>query len=161
MKQELMTLNTTLEQNCIQFNEYYKQNDGLALGAPTSAIIAEIFIQYLEHTKIIEVLEEHHIVDYYRYVDDILIVYNTHLTNINNTLTDFNTLHPQIEFTMETEIDNKLNYLDLTIINKQDQLVFDIYPKRTTRDLTTHNDSCHLYEHKKSAIDFLVNRMNK
>jgi hypothetical protein len=29
--------------------EYYKQTDGLAMGAPTSAIIPETYIQYMEH----------------------------------------------------------------------------------------------------------------
>jgi hypothetical protein len=155
-------LNTVLEQSYTQFdNEYYEQNDGVAIGAPASAILAEIFIQHLEHTKIIDTLKKHYIIDYYRYVDDILIGYNTQLTDIQDTLAEFNTLHPKIQFTMETEIDNKINYLDLTIINKHDQLAFDIYRKPATTDLIIRNDSCHPYEHKRSAINFLVNRMNK
>jgi hypothetical protein len=52
-KYELLNLtNTILEQNYIQFNNhFYKQHDGLAMGAPTSAILAEIFIQFLEHPQ--------------------------------------------------------------------------------------------------------------
>jgi hypothetical protein len=65
------------------------------MGAPTSANIAKIFIQHLEHTKIIEILKEHHIIDYYRYVDYILIVCNVHTANIDNALTDFNMMHPR------------------------------------------------------------------
>jgi hypothetical protein len=121
----MILLNTRVEQNYIQFDsEYYKQNDGIAMGPPTYAILEEIFIQYLEHIKVIEVLNKHHTVDYYRYVEDILIVYNVHTTNIHDTLTDFNTIHSKIHFTMETETDSKLNYLDLTITNEQDQVVF-------------------------------------
>jgi hypothetical protein len=84
IKQELITLlNTTLDQNYIKFgNEYYKQNDGVAMRAPTSEILAEIFIQHLEHTKIAVTLRKHHIIDYYTYVNHILIVYNTRITNI-------------------------------------------------------------------------------
>jgi hypothetical protein len=103
-------------------NEYYQQTDGLAMGAPTSAIIAEIFIQQLEHTMIIEILRKHYIIDYYRYVDGILIIYNTHATHIDNTLADFNTIHPNIQFTIEKEIYNKLNYLDLTIVKYRTDL---------------------------------------
>jgi hypothetical protein len=44
------------------------------MGAPASASQAEIFIQYLEHTNIFSILKKHNIVDYYRYVDDILII---------------------------------------------------------------------------------------
>jgi hypothetical protein len=126
IEQTPIKINTTLNQNYIQFdNEYYRQNDGLAMGAPTSAVITEIFIQHLEHTKIIEILKEHHFIDYYRYIDD--IDYNAHTTNIDNTLADFNIMHPRIQFTIEKETDNKLNYLDITIVNKKDQLMFDIY----------------------------------
>jgi hypothetical protein len=50
---------------------------------------------------------------------------------------------------METETDSKLNYLDLTIKNKQDQLLFYMYHKHTTTDPIIHDD-----------INYLVNRMN-
>jgi hypothetical protein len=44
-------LNTILEQNYLQLNnQFYKQYKGLAMGAPTSAILADTFLQYLEHT---------------------------------------------------------------------------------------------------------------
>jgi hypothetical protein len=55
------------------------------MGSPTSAVLAETFIQYLEHTKIIKILNKHPIIDYHRYVDDRLIIYNTDTTHIENT----------------------------------------------------------------------------
>jgi nucleoside-specific outer membrane channel protein Tsx len=97
------------------------------MGAPTSAILAETFIQYLEHTIIYQILNKHHIIDYYRYVDDILIVYNELHTNIENTLMDFNNVHPKINFTMEKETQNSINYLDLTIIKEVNKLTLNIY----------------------------------
>jgi hypothetical protein len=71
--------------------------------------------QHLEHNNIQKTLMKHKVIDYYRYVDDILFVYNEKYTNINHMLTDFNNIHPNIQYTMETQIDNKLNYLDITI----------------------------------------------
>jgi hypothetical protein len=52
---EIITLvKIILNQNYFQYNdELYTQNEGLATGAPTSATLAEIFIQYLEHNAII------------------------------------------------------------------------------------------------------------
>jgi hypothetical protein len=47
------------------------------MGAPTSAFLAEVLIQYLEHTKIMEILNGHRIVDHFRYVDDILFAIRT------------------------------------------------------------------------------------
>jgi hypothetical protein len=70
------------------------------------AILSEIFIQYLEHNSIQKVLQKHNIIGYYRYVDDILIVYNKKHTNINNTLIDFNKIHPNIQYKLETQITN-------------------------------------------------------
>jgi hypothetical protein len=98
-KQELeILLNTIFEHNYMQFNDqFYNQNKGLAMGAPTSAILAEIFIQHLEHNKIIKILNKHQIIDYHRYVDNILILYNKNITNINSTLNECNTIHPKIK----------------------------------------------------------------
>jgi hypothetical protein len=72
---------------------------------------------------------------------------------------EFNAIHPKIKFTIEKETHSKLNYLDLTIGNKHNQLTFGIYRKPTTTDLTIHNNSCHLYEYKKSVINYLINQM--
>jgi hypothetical protein len=77
-------LGTVLEQNYFQVDqEYYKQTDGLAKGAPTSSILAEIYIQHMEHTQIYPILRKQQIVAYYRYGDDILIIYDQSRTNID------------------------------------------------------------------------------
>jgi hypothetical protein len=49
----------------------------------------------MEHTYVhLEGFEEpqYHRLPYIRYLDEMLIVYNTHITNMNNTLSEFNTL---------------------------------------------------------------------
>jgi hypothetical protein len=79
--------------------------------APTFAVIAKTFIQYLEHTKIIEILIECDIIEYYKYLND--IVYNTHTTNIDNIVTDLNSVYAP-----SRKKHNKVNYLDLTIMNQ-------------------------------------------
>jgi hypothetical protein len=74
---EIILINTILEQNYFQFdNKYYKQKEGLAMGAPTSGILSEICLQYIEHTHVSKILQSHNIIGYYRYVDDVLIIYN-------------------------------------------------------------------------------------
>jgi hypothetical protein len=40
-------------------------------------------------------------------------------------------------------------------------LKLGIYRKPTTTDFIVHNHSCHPYEHKKAAINCLINGMNK
>jgi hypothetical protein len=56
---ELKTLlNTIINQNYSQFNQYYKKEDGLEMGAPTSAVLVEIFIQHVKHTSINNILNK-------------------------------------------------------------------------------------------------------
>jgi hypothetical protein len=127
------------------------------VGAPTLVILAEVYMQHLEHTSIADILNKHQIMDYYRYVDDILIVYNKQKTNIINMLEDFNAIHPKLKFTMEQETQNRINYRELTIKKNQNELNFEIYRKPAATDLILRNTSCHPYEHKKSTVNYLYN----
>jgi hypothetical protein len=92
---------TIIELNYFEFqNRCYIQNKGLVMGAPTSAILSEIYLQNLECTKIIKILTDNNILGYFRYVDDILIVYNDDFTDIHKVYKTFNSLAPTIKFTM-------------------------------------------------------------
>jgi hypothetical protein len=46
----ILVLKVIMKQNYFQFDQqHYEQIEGLATGAPISAVLAEIFIQYMEH----------------------------------------------------------------------------------------------------------------
>jgi hypothetical protein len=142
-----------LKQNYFEFNNIvYKQNEGLAMEAPTSAILAEIYLQYIEHTFIQGILEKHKIVSFHRYVDDILILYDNTVTNIKHVLEDFNNINNKLQFTVELESNNNMNYLDLNIIRTNTTLTY-IFRKTTVTSTTLHNTSCHPYEHKKLYLN--------
>jgi len=47
-----------------------------------------------------------------------------------NFFNTFNSLHPRLQFTLEIG-DNKLNFLDVTLINNKGKLEFDLYKKPT------------------------------
>jgi hypothetical protein len=64
-------------------------------------------IQYIENTVIYDILLKYHIVSYFQYVDDILIVYNKTMTNIYDIFNTFNNLMPIMKFTTEEEKENK------------------------------------------------------
>jgi hypothetical protein len=56
-KELIDILRTILEQNNFKFSQqYYKQTEGLAMGAPTSAILAETYIQHMEHKQLYKIL---------------------------------------------------------------------------------------------------------
>jgi hypothetical protein len=115
-------------------NTFYTQETGHAMGAPTSSIFSEIYMQNVKNTAIYDILVNNNIHGYFRYVDDILIVYNTSITNIHDVFNSFNNLMPTMKFTMEKEIDNKINFLDVTIQKETDSLFFNVYRKPTTTD---------------------------
>jgi hypothetical protein len=66
-----------------------------------------------------------------------------------------------MQFTIETEIENRLNFLDITIHRMQRNLQFGIYRKPTATDIMIHNQSCHPSEQKWSGIAYLINIGNK
>jgi len=88
------------------------------MGAPTSSILSEVYLQHIENTKIHQLLKKHRTEGYFRYVDDILVVYNDN-TNIYNVLEDFNNLAPKLKFTLEKEQNNQISFLDITIKKNQ------------------------------------------
>jgi hypothetical protein len=48
-----------MEENYFQFDQqYYKETDGLAIGAPTSSVLAETYIQHMEHKHIYPILKK-------------------------------------------------------------------------------------------------------
>jgi len=70
--------------------------------AASSSIISEMFLQHIEHTHLLHLTQKHKLVNYVRYVDDILI-YDSQHTDIHSILHDFNSLHQSLHFTGETE----------------------------------------------------------
>jgi hypothetical protein len=71
------------------------------MGAPTSAILSEITLQWLEHNRSIKFLNKHHIIGYLRYVNDILVTYNSSVIKTENTLCEFYQLYPKLKFNVE------------------------------------------------------------
>jgi hypothetical protein len=141
-------------------NNIVIQRDGLAMGAPSSGLIAEMFLQQLEHRYLAHLTHKHHITFYCRYVDDIFLLFDASHSNIHDILTDFNTIHQNIHFTAETESNHTLNYLDITIRKTPSDFEFAIYRKPTFTDTIIPHTSNHPTQHKYAAIRSLHNRLN-
>ena len=93
----LKICDTILKQNYFEFQDtQYSQTQGLAMGATTSSILSEIYLQYIEHIEIHNILQQHNIIGYFRYVGDILIFYNDKDTNMQNLLELFNIYPPHL-----------------------------------------------------------------
>jgi len=81
------------------------QTDGLAMGAPSSGIISEIFLQHFEQAHLPILAHKHKLVKYFLYVDDVLLIYNDLQTDIHTIryqrdLVAFNTLYSLLRGTI-------------------------------------------------------------
>ena len=96
---------------------YYIQKKGLAMGSPLSGLLADIYLNHYENIHMFSSANKWHnkIVSYTRYVDDTFIIFNGTIRQINNLKNYLNNINKNIQFTLEVEIENKLNFLDLTI----------------------------------------------
>jgi len=114
----------------------------------------------MEHTKLYTILSQNNILGCFRYADNILVVYNDSKTDIDKVLDNFNNAIPAMIFSIEKEIDNSINFLDITVHKSTENFSFSIYRKPTTTDTIIPNDSCHPPEHKHAAIHYMYDRMN-
>ena len=136
------------------------QQHGLATGAPSSGLTAEIFLQHVEHLHLAHLTHKHHIINYCRYVDDIFLVLYSTRTGIQSILKDFNVLHPKLQFTAETEKGHDLNYLDIAIQRTPTNIRNAIYRKPTFTHIIIPYNSSHPTHYKYAAIRFMFHRLN-
>ena len=85
------------------------------MGAPTSSVLSEIYLQFMEHNKLYTILLQNNILGYIRYVDDILIVYNDSNTDSDKLLVHSHNAIPTKIFSIEKESDNCIKFLDITV----------------------------------------------
>jgi hypothetical protein len=136
------------------------QKDGLAMGAPSSGLISELFLQQMEHLHLTHLQTKRRISDYCHSIDDILLVFDSNHTDIQSILSEFKAIHQNLKFTAETEIDNKINYLDITMHRTPTDWKISIYRKPTFTDTIIPYTSNHPTQRKFTAIRFLYNRLN-
>lgn len=85
--------------------------EGCAMGASTSSVIAQLVLEDLEETIISKL--DFYLLFICRYVDDCIIIIPQDKKGY--MLTMFNNSHTKIQFTIETETNNKINFLDVTL----------------------------------------------
>jgi len=80
-KQIITLLEVTLQQKYFSlYNNIYQPEKDVSMGSPISNTVTEIFLQDLENTHLKQILGAQNINFYTRYIDDILLIYNTKRT---------------------------------------------------------------------------------
>jgi len=136
--------------------EWWMQTDGVSMGSPLAPTLANIFMCYIEGQ-----IEEHYSgpkpLYYTRYVDDTFAIFSSQ-NEIEPFLQFINTIHPNIEFTKEDELENKLSFLDVQIIRSQASYQTRQYFKPTDTGLYTTPFSQCDEKYKNSLIQNLTSR---
>jgi hypothetical protein len=108
---ELVSL--ILSTNTFHFNgKYIKQTVGLAMGSKASCSISDITVHPFEQKLILA--NSTKILSWYRFRDDILILWTGTENELQMFFKQANSMHPTLKFTFEHSI-QEVNFLDLTI----------------------------------------------
>jgi len=151
----LLAVKLILESTFFSFDSItYKQIFGTPMGSPLSPIVADLVLQDLE-TSALKKLPSF-IPLYYRYVDDILLA--APVDQLYNILEVFNSFHERLQFTLEISLNNKINFLDLTIVIKNQSILFDRYEKPTSTGRYINYYSQHPWTQKRGIIYGLIDR---
>jgi len=145
---------------------YFTNNDEIliqrnrhAMGTPTCGRLSGFFLQKLKHLHLTHLSSKHKIINYIRYIDDILLIFNSkHKHPKHMGQIQCNTRKSKIMAEIETN--NKINYLDVTIHKTPTNWKISMYSKPTFTDTIIPCNSNHPAQQKYTAVRFLYNRLN-
>ncbi|CAM0512586.1 unnamed protein product [Fasciola hepatica] len=127
----------------------YRQIDGVAIGTPLSPILAHMFLAHLEE-KASKILERSQL--YKRYVDHVLVI-TISLEETTWIMDKLDRLHPNIRFTMETEIEDTLHFLDIKMTRNNDgTMARSVYRKETWTGQCLQFDSFVSVEYERGLV---------
>ncbi|KAL9952669.1 hypothetical protein ACROYT_G039957 [Oculina patagonica] len=110
-------LNFVLRSTYFQYNgSIYEQQEGAATGSPVSAVVANLYMESFEEQAITSSSYKPKI--WKRYVDDTFTILDR--GRVDSFLQHLNNQQPSIRFTMETENDCKIAFLDTTVSREPD-----------------------------------------
>ena len=162
-KQKFLNLiKMCLTQSYFQFNgKIYSQNEGLPMGSPTSPLFAEVYMSAFEENLFqMDLALISKVFFWVRYVDDIFCVWAGTDRQLSLFLGALNGITKNIQFTMETEADGSLNFLDLTIRrNNHSGVSFSIYRKPTATDTVIPKTSCQSWSIRMAAFHSYIHRL--
>ena len=90
---------------------------------------------------------------WWRYIDDIFMIWQHGRENIDKFLNSLNSCHPSIKFKAECISAERVSFLYFEVIRRGNQLTTDLYVKPTDSHQYLHASSCHVF-HSKKAIPY-------
>ena len=145
-----------LKNNYFNFdNKHYLQISGTAMGTKMAPSYATLTLGYLENI-LFENNDNVRREKYFRYLDDIFIIWNEDWGNHESFITELNTIDNKLEFLVD-KVGETVNFLDLIIYKDNNKIETDIYYKETDTKQYLNYNSNHP-RHIKNNIPFNLAR---
>ena len=152
-------LQFAVKDNLILFNgKYYIQIDGVAMGSPLGPTLANVFLCHWEGIWLEKCPKQFRPLYYRRYVDDTFLLFASE-SHVKKFLRYLNSRHDNMNFTFETEVDNKLPFLDVLVTRVGSGFTTSLYRKPTFSGLYTNFNSFISEKYKTGLIYCLLFRI--
>ena len=136
---------------------FYTQVDGVAMGSPLGPVLADIFMGHIERKLSVEINQ---LSFYKRYVDDIFAICENR--EVNDFLDSLNSAHNNLKFTSEAENENRLSFLDVCLIRREDgSLSRSVHRKATWSGQYLHFKSFAPIKYKRGLVRCLFDRIRR
>ncbi|XP_017484779.1 PREDICTED: uncharacterized protein LOC108373412 isoform X1 [Rhagoletis zephyria] len=153
---------------CLKDNNYFACNEkfyiqtfGMPMGNPLSPTIADIIMDDLLNATMIELKEIYKIDIQFivKYVDDIFAIVKR--KDVDIILKTLNKYHRKLQFTIETEANFRIPFLDVMIHRRNDSLILDWYSKPTSSGRLINYLSSQPSKYKINTAKNLINKILK
>ena len=134
----------------------YRQIDGVAMGSPLGPVLANIFVGFYE-SKVEQSLWP---LMYDRFVDYTFAIFNKDEES-HDFFRELSQLQPAMKFTVDSETDNKLPFMDLGVRRQDGKFRHSVYRKPTFTGLYTRWESFGPTSQKLALIRSLTSRAIK
>ena len=128
-------------------DNHYQQLQDAAMGSSLSPVIANIFMEHFETTALQTLSQRPSL--WFRYVDDTFVIWPHSRRDLDHFLAHINQHHPSIKFTMETEQNNSIPFLDVLVTKlPSGKPAHQVYRKPTNTNIyifTTDLSTIHPY----------------
>jgi len=136
---------------------YYDQIDGVAMGSPLGPLFANVFMSDFER-KYMDALKSLGVKFWFRYVDDIFATFDNR-REAESALAFLKKQHRNINFTMEVEENNKLPFLDTSVLRTDNTYKTTVYRKKTFTGVYTNWNSLTSRRYKLALIAGMAERI--
>ena len=144
-----ISIDFILKHNTFTFSDkYYLQTNGTAMGTKMAPAYAIIFMESVEYSFLSSF--PHKPTVYYRYIDDIFMIWSHGIDKFEQFLSNANNTHPNITFTYEAS--TALHFLDVLIKINNNTIYTTVYCRPTDRHSYLHYKGNHPIHLKHSII---------